>query len=157
MNRLRSGLTAGMAAVLLTMGGMASAAEPLVQVNGAWIRQAVKGQSGTGGFMQLTSSQPLTLTGFRTPVAASAELHEMAMEGDVMRMRAIEALPLPAGQAVALQPGGHHLMLMGLKKALKAGTQVPLTLRLRTSDGRAIEQQVKVPVRAAADQPPHTH
>lgn len=156
MNKLRTGLVAGMAVMLLGLSGLASAAEPLVQVSGAWIRQAVKGQSGTGGFMQLTSSQPLTLTGFRTPVAASAELHEMAMEGDVMRMHAIDALPLPAGQAVALQPGGHHLMLMGLKKALKAGTQVPLTLLLRTPDGRAIEQQVKVPVQAAADKP-HSH
>jgi len=147
---MRNTARVGLAAVLLAMSGLASAAEPMVQVSGAWIRQAVKGQSGTGGFMQLTSSQPLTLTGFRTPVAASAELHEMAMEGDVMRMRAIDALPLPVGQPVALQPGGHHLMLMGLKKALSAGTQVPLTLVLRTSDGKVIQQQIKVPVQAVA-------
>lgn len=147
---MKNKVRVGLAAALLAVSSLASAAEPVVQVSGAWIRQAVKGQSGTGGFMQLTSSQPLTLTGFRTPVAASAELHEMAMEGDVMRMRAIDALPLPAGQAVALQPGGHHLMLMGLKKVLSAGTQVPLTLLLRTSDGRVIQQQIKVPVQAAA-------
>lgn len=154
---MKNKVRVGLAAVLLAVSSLASAAEPVVQVSGAWIRQAVKGQSGTGGFMQLTSNQPLTLTGFRTPVAASAELHEMAMEGDVMRMRAIDALPLPAGQAVALQPGGHHLMLMGLKKALAAGTQVPLTLVLRTADGKVIRQQIKVPVQAAApaDKPQH--
>jgi len=128
--------------------------EPLVQVQDAWIRQAVKGQSGTGGFMRLTSARPLTLVGFRTPVAGSAELHEMSMEGDVMRMHAIDALPLPAGQAVALQPGGHHLMLMGLKKALPVGTQVPVTLLLRAAGdgkkGKLLKQVVQVPVLGSA-------
>jgi len=100
--------------------------------------------------MQLTSRQALTLTGFRTPVAASAELHEMRMDGDVMRMGAIDALPLPAGQAVALQPGGHHLMLMGLKKALPTGAKVPVTLLLRTSDGHVLKQTIQVPVLAGA-------
>ncbi|RZI80618.1 MAG: copper chaperone PCu(A)C [Rubrivivax sp.] len=144
-----------LAAVMLAgaLGGvatMANAGAPLVQVSGAWIRPAVKGQSGTGGFMSLSSRQAMTLTGFRTPVASSAELHEMNMQGDVMRMQAIDALPLPAGQTVALQPGGHHLMLMGLKRPLPVGVTVPLTLILRTSDGRVVEQKVKVPVRSSA-------
>lgn len=141
---------AGLAALLLSTAVVTHAAQPLVEVSGAWIRQTVKGQSGTGGFMQLTSRQPLTLVGFRTTVASSAELHEMSMQGDVMRMHEVDALPLPSGQAVALQPGGHHLMLMGLKRPLSAGDQVPLTLLLRDGRGRVVKQTIKVPVQAAA-------
>lgn len=119
----------------------------VVTVSGAWIRPAVAGQSGTGGYMTLTSRQSVSLTGFSTPVASMAELHEMKMDGDVMRMEAIEALPLPAGKTVSLQPGGHHLMLMGLKQALKVGDEVPLTLILRTPQGQTIRQDIAVPVR----------
>lgn len=123
---------------------------PQVKVDGAWIRATVKGQMATGGFMSLTATQPLTLTGFSTSAAGESELHEMTMDGGVMRMRAIESLPLPAGQAVTLRPGagGQHLMLMGLNQPLKEGDQVQLTLRLRTADGQNLTQDIKVPVRA---------
>jgi len=125
---------------------------PLVRVDDAWIRATVKGQSGTGGFMILTASQPLTLVGFSTTVAAESELHEMAMDGSVMRMHAVQALPLPAGQAVELRPGmgGHHLMLMDLKQQLKEGDEVILTLKLRAPDGKSLTQEVKVPVKSGA-------
>lgn len=124
----------------------------LVKVDGAWIRATVKGQSGTGGFMNLTASQPLTLVGFSTAVATESELHEMAMDGNVMRMHAVPSLPLPAGQTVELRPGmdGHHLMLMGLKQPLKEGDEVALTLKLRTADGKSLTQEVKVPVKSGS-------
>lgn len=124
-------------------------AETPVKVDDAWVRATVKGQTASGGFMSLTSSRDLTLIGFSTPAAGQAELHDMVMEGDVMRMRAIDALPLPAGQAVTLKPGpgGKHLMLMDLKRQLKEGEQVLLKLRLRTADGKALTQEVTVPVR----------
>lgn len=150
-----------LAALMLAMACSISAAQaPLVEVSDGWVRQAVKGQSGTGGFMTLTSRVPVTLVGFRSPVSASAELHEMSMQGDVMRMRAIDALPLPAGQPVALQPGGHHLMLMGLKRPLSVGDHLLLTLKLRDEKGRLVQQRVRLPVLAtapagAASQPHH--
>jgi copper(I)-binding protein len=123
----------------------------LVEVSGPWVRATVPGQSGTGGFMSLRAkSGPLQLVGFTTPVADSAELHEMAMDGAVMRMRPVDAVDLPLGQAVELKPGGHHLMLMGLKKPLKAGSSLPLVLKLKTPDGRLLEQHLSVPVRTAA-------
>jgi copper(I)-binding protein len=120
-----------------------------VQVSEAWIRPAVKGQSGTGGFMNLMSPEGATLVGFSTPIAEMAELHEMAMQGDVMRMRPIESLALPAGQTVGLKPGGHHLMLMGLKKPLKAGEHIQLTLKLKAADGKMLTQTIQVPVQSA--------
>lgn len=120
-----------------------------VQVSDAWIRPAVKGQSGTGGFMTLMSPEGATLVGFSTPMAEMAELHEMAMQGDVMRMRPIESLALPAGQTVGLKPGGHHLMLMGLKKPLKVGDQIPLMLKLKAANGQLVKQAILVPVQSA--------
>lgn len=141
----------GLLAVALALASQVGhAGEPLVQVEGAWVRQSVQGQSGTGGFMKLTSSVPLTLVGFKAQVAKAAELHEMSMQGDVMRMRAIDALPLPAGKLVALQPGGHHLMLMGLKQPLPAGKDIAVTLLLRDGQGKVIEQAIRVPVLASA-------
>lgn len=130
----------------------ANATTPLVKVSDAWIRATVKGQSGTGGFMNLTASQALTLTGFSSPVAADSELHEMAMDGGVMRMRAVPSLLLPAGQTVSLRPGmgGQHLMLMDLKRQLKEGDEVVLTLLLRTADGKAVKQDIKVQVKSGS-------
>jgi periplasmic copper chaperone A len=121
-----------------------------VQVSDAWIRATVKGQSGTGGFMRLVSPDGCSLVGFAASVSRTAELHEMAMEGDTMRMRPIASLALPAGQGVELKPGGHHLMLMGLKKPLKAGDVVSVTLKFKTADGKSVKQVVKVPVKQAA-------
>ena len=123
-----------------------------VLVSQAWVRPAVKGQSGTGGFMRLLSPKGGTLLGFETPVAA-AELHEMAMEGDVMRMRPLKALTLPAGQPVDLKPGSYHLMLMNLKKPLKVGDVVALTLKLQGADGKLSTQKLAVSVLNQAPQP----
>lgn len=130
----------------------ASTTSALIKVDNAWIRATVKGQSGTGGFMSLTASQSLTLVGFSSSVATESELHEMAMDGNVMRMHAVPSLPLPAGQTVELRPGmdGHHLMLMGLKQQLKEGDEVALTLKLRTADGKTVTQDIKVPVKSGS-------
>lgn len=153
------------ATVSVPAGAASSAAsnvakQGLVQVEGAWIRATVKGQAVTGGFMDLTSSQALTLVGFETTVAKHAELHEMAMEGDVMRMRAIDALPLPAGTTVSLKPGAHHLMLTDLKRPLSEGESVSLTLLLKGADGQVRKQVVSVPVKVmwmAHPQSEHEH
>jgi periplasmic copper chaperone A len=146
---------------------LALAASPLatlaqdaaIRVEGAWARASVQGQSGTGAFMTLTAAEPLTLVGVSTPVAGVAELHEMKMEGDVMKMRALQALALPAGRAVELKPGGHHLMLMELKTPLRPDTTVPVTLHLRDAKGapRTLQVAVPVAVRAPAATPAHKH
>jgi len=119
-------------------------------VEGAWARATVQGQMGTGAFMRLTAREPLSLVGASSPAAGVAEVHEMKMEGDVMRMRPVPALDLPAGKPVELKPGAHHLMLMELKAPLKAGTEVPITLLLRDAKGQPRSLQLSVPVHAAA-------
>lgn len=124
----------------------AAAAAPALRVDNAWIRAAVPGQSGTGAFMRLTADQPMRLVGVSSPVAGVAEVHEMRMDGDVMRMRAIPGLDLPAGKTVELKPGSYHLMLMSLKAPLKVDTQVPVTLLLRDAQGAERRLELKVPV-----------
>jgi len=79
------------------------------------------------------------------------------MEGDVMKMRAVPALDLPAGRAVELKPGGYHLMLMELKQPLEAGSTVPITLLLRDGAGTESRLELKVPVATKAPAGGHGH
>lgn len=99
-----------------------------VTINNAWVRPTVAQQQATGGFMTLTASTAVHLIGVSSPVADSAEVHEMSMENDVMKMRAVPRLFLPAGKTIALKPGSLHIMLFGLKRAIKTGESIPLTL-----------------------------
>lgn len=126
-----------------------------VTVDAPWARATVAGQQVSGAYMTLTSSATAALVGISTPVAETAELHEMRLESGVMRMRAVSDLELPAGRAVALKPGGYHLMLMGLKRPLHAGEQIPLKLEVRRADGKTETVDVKAAVRDAA-KPDHT-
>lgn len=121
-----------------------------VQVKDAWARPALQGQSATGAFMSLTSNDGARLIGAASPVAGVVEIHEMVMEGSVMRMRAVAGLDLPAGRSVELKPGGYHVMLMDLKRPLKAGERVPLELRIETKDKRLVTQPVEVEVATRA-------
>ena len=124
-----------------------------VDVRDAWIRASVPGQSGTGAFMKLSAPSGTRLVGASTPAAGVAEVHEMKMEGDTMRMRAAGTLDLPARQTVELKPGGYHLMLMDLKKALTKDSTVPLTLYFEDANGRKSSKELDVPVLAGAAAP----
>jgi hypothetical protein len=127
----------------------AYAAQPAVQ--GAWVRASVPGQQATGAFMRITAKEPGQLVGATSPVAGSAQVHEMKMEGDVMRMRPAGPIDLPAGKTLELKPGGYHLMLQDLKKPLEAGGTVPLTLVFRDAKGVETRMDLRLPV---ATQPP---
>ena len=128
----------------------AATAAPAVAVEGGWARASVPGQMASGAFMRLTAPQAMRLVQVESPAAGVAEVHEMKMEGDVMKMRALPGLDLPAGQAVELQPGGHHVMLMDLKAPLAKGTQVPLTLVFQDARGVQSRQQLQLPVATSA-------
>lgn len=124
---------------------------PAVKVENAWARATVAGQSSSAAYMVLTADAAQTLIAAHMDVAGLTELHEMALQGDVMRMRPLpDGLPLVAGQAVALKPGGQHIMLMKLKRPLQAGEVLPLTLTFRGADGRLRTQQVPVTVQRSA-------
>jgi copper(I)-binding protein len=121
-----------------------------VDVTNAWVRPTVEGQMGTGAFMTLRAKEPMRVVGATSAVAGVVEIHEMALQNNVMRMRAIESLALPAGQAVELKPGGYHVMLMDLKRALKRGETVTVELQLETADKRRVTQPIQVEVRSSA-------
>lgn len=125
-----------------------------VDVSGAWARATVQGQKASGAFMQLTAKEGTRLVAVSSPVAGVAEVHEMKMNGDVMTMRAVQGgLELPAGQPVALTPGGYHVMLMDLKLPLKKDTTIPLTLVFKDAKGRETRAELKVPVATSAPMP----
>jgi periplasmic copper chaperone A len=113
-----------------------------VKVEGAWARPTVPGQQGGGGYLTLTSQKADRLVGGHTPVAARFELHSMAMKGDVMEMRQIEHIELPAGRQVALRPGGLHVMFIGLKQPLPVGAKVPVTLKFEQAGELKVEFEV---------------
>lgn len=121
-----------------------------VEVKDAWIRTTVQGQQGTGAFMNITAKDAARLVGASSPVAGVVEVHEMKMEGDVMKMRAVPSLDLPAGQTVQLKPGGYHVMMMDLKQTLPKGSTVPLTLRFKDAKGAESQVELKVPVSTMA-------
>ncbi|MCU6498436.1 copper chaperone PCu(A)C [Rugamonas sp. A1-17] len=113
-----------------------------VTVSEAWVRGTVAAQKATGAFMTLTSTQDSRLVGASSPAAGVVEVHEMKMVGDVMRMRQIDGLALPAGQPVQLSPGGYHLMMMQLKQPLANGEKIPLTLEFE--DAHKVRSKVVV-------------
>lgn len=154
-----SALAAPLLSIALACSGSAWAQ---VAVSKAWVRATVPGQQATGMFGTLTAKQDSALVSASSPVAGTVEVHEMKMDGDVMRMRAIPALPLPAGQAVALKPGSYHVMLMGLKKPLPDGSTVPIKLVVEDAQKKQTTIDVKVPVKKAApaaggEHEPHGH
>jgi copper(I)-binding protein len=141
--------TAARAFLSLALSAMAAPALAQVQVSDAWARATVVGQKGTGAFMKLTAPEGATLVGAVSPVAGVVEIHEMAMEGNVMRMRALpKGLALPAGKAVELKPGGYHVMLMDLKQQLKAGEKVKLDLQFELRDKKRVTQPLEIEVRS---------
>ena len=79
-----------------------------------------------------------------------AEVHEMKMDGDVMKMRAVPSLDLPAGKKVELKPGGYHVMLMDLKAPLAKDSTIPLTLLFKDAKGTESKLELKLPVATAA-------
>ena len=126
-----------------------------VEIKDAWVRTTVQGQKATGAFMKITAKDGVKLVGDSSPAAGVTEVHEMKMEGDVMKMRAVPGgIDIAAGRTVELKPGGYHIMLMDLKAALPKDATVPLTLMFK--DGKGVESRVelKVPVSAM---PAHQH
>jgi len=132
-------------AALFALGAVPALAD--VSVADSWVRATVPQQKATGAFMQLKSDVPARLVGASSPFAGVVEIHEMRMEKDVMKMGPVPALELPAGDAVKLEPGGYHIMLMGLHRQVKEGQQVPLTLVIENRDGSRHSVELSVPVR----------
>jgi copper(I)-binding protein len=127
---------------------LAGAAHAQVSVKDAWVRATVPQQKATGAFMQLHAASATRLVAVSSPLTPDVEIHEMSMVGDVMRMRQVKALDLPAGKTVELKPGDYHVMLLNLKEQVREGDTVPLTLVFEGKGGKSESVKVGAPVRA---------
>ncbi|NML61742.1 copper chaperone PCu(A)C [Massilia sp. RP-1-19] len=118
-----------------------------VSVTAPWIRATVPQQESTGVFMHLQSAGDARLVGVSTPAAARSEFHQMDMRGQMMKMEQVDSIDLAAGKGVDLASGGYHIMLIGLKRQLKAGEVVPLTIVVEHQDKKRERITLKVPVK----------
>ncbi|NMG31129.1 copper chaperone PCu(A)C [Aromatoleum evansii] len=134
-------------AAALSLIAFSLPAQADLKIEDPWVRATVPHQKVTGAFMRLTASADAKLVAAGSPVAGIVEIHEMAMEKDVMKMRPVAAVPLPAGQTVELKPGAHHVMLLDLRKPLQPGDTVPLVITVEGRDGKRETLEVKATVR----------
>lgn len=148
------------AASLLALAPAARAQEASagpIRITAAWTRAAGAGATGVG-YMTIrnTGGTPDRLVSAHSPAARTVELHTHIRDGDVMRMRPVEAIDLPAGQEVRLAPSGLHLMLIGLAAATRQGERLPVTLVFE----RAGAVELQLPVESAGARGPsaaHRH
>ena len=126
----------------------APAAAADVVVADAWARPTVPGQPVGAAYFSITSAHAATLTGMQSDASGTVQVHSMTQEGDVMRMREVDRLDLPAGKTVRLVPSGMHLMLLDLKKPLRTGDSVGLDLTVVDKGGARHVVHAIVPVRA---------
>lgn len=159
-----------LAAIALSLGACnppeqakAPAADPAspvaaasVVATGAWCRPSPNGAKAGGCYVTLKATTNDRLTGGSTPAAGSLQVHEMTMQDGMMKMGELtQGLPLPAGQAVALAPGGNHLMLIGLTAQLVEGATVPLTLLFASAPAVTVQAAVRQPEMAGMDHGAH--
>jgi copper(I)-binding protein len=147
-------LGAALAALALVLS---PAALGQVKVDNPWVRGAVPGQLTTGAFFDLTATRDAALVKVDSPVAGVVEVHVSEKKGDLMTMRAVPSVPLPANKPVRFAPGGYHVMLMDLKQPVKNGETVPLTLTVEYADQKRETVEVKAQVRALGTSQQHQH
>lgn len=155
---------------LALSGTQAAAQEPqasqkqpsqnLVSISNAWVRDTHPGQTVGAAYMNLLSTQDLTLVDIKTNVAGRVEIHNMSIENGVMKMRMLEKLAITAGKPYQLAPGGAHFMLLSLKKPLATGEQINFILHFKLSHPSSkkvtdYKQSVKVTVQSSPEEGSH--
>lgn len=125
-----------------------------ISIKEAWVRPSHPGQDVGAAYMTLTSMQDVALVRVESDVSPSIEIHSMTMQNGVMKMRMLDNLPLTAGKPYKLEPGGFHLMLFDLKKALVVGESVNFVLYFKAKNKVEFKQNLKAQVRAETE---HQH
>jgi periplasmic copper chaperone A len=117
-----------------------------ITIGHPYARATAAGQPTGGGFMKFVNGGGTDkLLSVSAEVSKTVELHEMKMEGDVMRMRQVDGIELQAGKTVELKPGGYHVMFIGLKAPLKAGDKFPVKLKFEKAGDVTVEVKVEAP------------
>ena len=116
-----------------------------LNIDHPFARATPPGAKSGGAFFVVANSgaTPDKLIGVASPAARSAEMHQMAVDAGVMKMRAVPALDVPSGGKLELKPGGYHVMLLDLKQPLKAGDKVPLTLTFQNAGSIVVSVDVE--------------
>jgi periplasmic copper chaperone A len=132
--------------LVLTIAFLLSACVPEkgIQVREAWARPAPQGENGAIYFViENHSSETHEMTGVASDIAEAVEMHESRMSGDVMEMQQLESVSLGQGKEVVFEPGGLHIMLIRLRRELKVGDEIEITLQFKNFE----DLNVTVPVR----------
>ncbi|MBW0236084.1 MULTISPECIES: copper chaperone PCu(A)C [Pseudomonas] len=143
--------------LLLSLLGMSLQVSAQTVVEDAWVRATVAGQPSSGAFMHITSTTDSKLIEVKSPVAGTVQIHQSTMENDVMSMKAVASVALPAGKTVNIDPEGYHVMLMDLVGQIKDGQDVPLTLVVENAKGEKESIEVTAKARALNSMPMHHH
>lgn len=123
-----------------------------IEVREAWARPAVQGENSAIYFVIRNQARAADeLTSVTSDIADAVEMHESRMEGDVMQMHQLESVPLPADAETLFKPGGLHIMLIGLKKDIKIGDEIEITLHFENSE----DMTLLVPVQEATASEKH--
>jgi periplasmic copper chaperone A len=109
-----------------------------IEITNAWARATPGGATTGAAYLTIVSPAADRLVAASSPVAKSAQLHTMTMQGNIMKMRQVAGIDLPAGKPVTLKPGGLHIMLVGLNAPLAAGQNFPLTLTFRNAGSKEV-------------------
>ena len=141
--------------LMLSLLGMSLHVSAQTTVDDAWVRATLPGQPSSGAFMRITSTTDSQLLSVTSPVAKNVQIHQMKMENDVMSMGPVQAVALPAGKTVALQPEGYHVMLIDLNGQIKEGDTVPLTLTVEDATGTKETLDVQATARSLNGMPMH--
>ena len=139
---------AGAACCWMLLVSALAIAQQTVEVTNAWARATVPAQKAGGVFMDLRSPVSARLISVSSPIAGTVQIHNMKMENGIMKMFAVDGIDLPPGQTVKLAPGGYHVMLLGLKRQIKEGDTIPLSLVVEGPDGKRETLQVNARARA---------
>lgn len=150
--------TLALAAALTLAAGVAASQTPALAITGAWSRATPPGTTVGAAYLVIDNRGKRSdrLLSVSSPRAARVEVHATVHDGDTMRMKRVDPLHVGAGERLELQPGGMHLMLMGLDAPLREGEQVPLTLRFEVAGEVRVQARVYAPGDATAGED-HSH
>jgi copper(I)-binding protein len=145
MKHLLAALFLALAALAPGLGTAHEFTYGALEITHPWARFTPPGASNGAVYLVIENTGEKTerLLGAATPRAAKAELHATAMEGEVMTMRPRDAVEIKPKEIVAFEPGGLHIMLLGLTTPLQEGEMIPLTLRFETAGELTIEVMVE--------------
>jgi len=150
-------LSVALAAVALTSASAHDYTVGSLKIDHPWARATPKGATVAGGYMKITNSgaTPDRLIGGSTDAAKKLEIHEMSMDGGVMKMRELpNGLEIPPGATVELKPGSYHVMMTGIAKQWMKGDHVKASLTFEKAGKVDVEFDVEAAGASAMD---HMH